>query len=43
MAVLYGADQQRAEKEMKKALDFEMALANASLKLKHLMTVFNFI
>lgn len=28
MAVLYGADRKRAEKEMKEALDFEIALAN---------------
>lgn len=36
MAVLYGADQQRAEKEMKEALDFEIALANVSLKASNL-------
>jgi len=27
-AVLYGADQKRAEKEMKEVLEFELALAN---------------
>jgi neprilysin len=30
MAVLYGADKERAEKEMKEAFDFEVALANVS-------------
>lgn len=28
MAVLYGADRKRAEKEMRDVLDFEFALAN---------------
>jgi hypothetical protein len=28
MAVLYGADRNDAEKEMKEVLDFEIALAN---------------
>lgn len=28
MAVLYGADRKRAEKEMKEVLEFEFALAN---------------
>lgn len=28
MAVLYGADRKRAEKEMREVLDFEFALAN---------------
>jgi hypothetical protein len=28
MAVLYGADRSRAEKEMRDVLDFEFALAN---------------
>jgi neprilysin len=32
MAVLYGADQNKAEKEMKEALDFEIELAKVSLK-----------
>jgi hypothetical protein len=32
MAVLYGADKARAEKEMKEAFDFEVALANVRLK-----------
>jgi len=32
MAVLYGADRQRAEKDMKDVLEFEFALANVSLK-----------
>ncbi|CAO1406051.1 unnamed protein product [Diamesa serratosioi] len=31
MAVLYGADKSRAEKEMKEVLEFEFALANISL------------
>jgi len=30
MAVLYGADQERAKKEMKEAFDFEVGLANVS-------------
>lgn len=30
MAVLYGADRKRAEKDMKEAFDFETALANVS-------------
>jgi hypothetical protein len=30
MAVLYGADRSRAEKEMREVLDFEFALANVS-------------
>lgn len=30
MAVLYGADRKRAEKEMREVLDFEFALANVS-------------
>jgi membrane metallo-endopeptidase-like protein 1 len=30
MAVLYGADRTRAEKEMREVLDFEFALANVS-------------
>jgi hypothetical protein len=30
MAVLYGANRSRAEKEMKDVLDFEFALANVS-------------
>lgn len=30
MAVLYGADRERAEKEMRDVLDFEFALANVS-------------
>lgn len=33
MAVLYGADQKRAEKEMREALDFEIALANVSFNV----------
>ncbi|CRK97823.1 CLUMA_CG011199, isoform A, partial [Clunio marinus] len=32
MAVLYGADRKRAEKEMRDVLEFEFALANISLK-----------
>jgi neprilysin len=30
MAVLYGADRERAEKEMREAFDFEVGLANVS-------------
>lgn len=30
MAVLYGADRKRAEKEMRDVLEFEFALANVS-------------
>lgn len=37
MAVLYGADQQRAEKEMLEAFNFEVGLANVS----SLISVFN--
>ncbi len=37
MAVLYGADRLRAEKEMREALEFEFALANVSkLSLRNL-------
>lgn len=32
MAVLYGADRERAEKDMKEAFEFETALANVSLQ-----------
>lgn len=35
MAVLYGADRSRAEKEMKEVLEFEFALANVR-KLKEM-------
>lgn len=31
MAVLYGADRERAEKEMKEALNFEIGLAKVNL------------
>ena len=31
IAVLFGADRERATKELKDSLDFEMALANVSL------------
>lgn len=33
MAVLYGAERQRAEKEMRDVLELEFALANVSLFL----------
>lgn len=33
MAVLFGADKEQAKKEMLESLQFEMALANVSLKL----------
>lgn len=33
MAVLYGADRNRAEKEMKEVLEFEFALANVRKKI----------
>lgn len=36
MAVLFGADQKRAEEEMQEVLNFEIALANVSLNLKDL-------
>jgi neprilysin len=39
MAVLYGAEQKRAEIEMREALDFEIALANVSLKTLNLETL----
>lgn len=31
MAVLFGADRERAEKELKQSVEFEMALANVSI------------
>lgn len=31
MAVLFGADRDRAEKELKQCVEFEMALANVSV------------
>lgn len=41
MAVLFGADRERAEKELKQSVEFEMALANVSIIIK--TSIFRFI
>ncbi len=42
MAVLYGANRKRAEREMREVLDFEFALANVSELIEFLMRFSDF-
>lgn len=37
IAVIYGADRSRAERELMESVEFEMKLANVSVKLKSLI------
>lgn len=39
IAVIYGADRSRAERELMESIEFEMKLANVSVELKSLIQV----